>query len=291
MEKDKIFFAEEGLTTTSANHVANLAKEHVQTLNTSIEGIIFYTTKISLLGSDEEKTIHVGSTYVDLEKIQPTLLEIAKCKSLIAWLREAIKAKQRLIKEATNLLSDEIAETLGIEPPKVPVKEFVPSEEDIVATWNIKQRNRYYYVETICSTVGTFIHPNGILSKEREVLKNRINEPSEVAGQGRDTVIYTYVPTVSQEQVDEDFFKLQKLYREFQAELNSMKHSIETEIQKIDREVREKYDKEFAEYTNAMKSIDIKIANYRTERIREAQNLKITIPDSLKEIFQKVNGK
>ena len=32
MQKDKIYFGENGLTSTSANHIANLAKEYYQTL-------------------------------------------------------------------------------------------------------------------------------------------------------------------------------------------------------------------------------------------------------------------
>ena len=38
MEKDLVFFGEQGLTSTSANHIANLAKEYVAGLEESIDG-------------------------------------------------------------------------------------------------------------------------------------------------------------------------------------------------------------------------------------------------------------
>lgn len=291
MEKDKIFFNESGLTTTSANHVANLAKEAVETLVTSVEGIQFYETKLALLGSEKSNIIELGTTPELLDSIKPKLMEIAQYKSLIAWLREAIKAKERLILEAKNLLDEEIIEKLKIETPERPSREEDPSISDIVATWNIKQRNRYYYLETVCATIGTYIHPHGKFSEERKDLKDKLNNPNRVSGSGRDTVLYTYTPTVSQTKVDNIFFDLQKTYREYQAELNSMKHSVNMEIEKIEREHSAAYNIATANYKDIMMNVNAQVNAYRQEAIEKAQNLKITIPDSLKEIFSKVNGR
>ena len=46
MKKDTIFFSEDGkgLTSTSANHVANLAKEMISDLETSLEAMSLYST-------------------------------------------------------------------------------------------------------------------------------------------------------------------------------------------------------------------------------------------------------
>lgn len=74
MQKDLVFFKKEGeegvaLTSTSANHIANLAKEYIQ-----------------------------GESSEVLDSLQSLLEGVAQTKSLIAWLREGIKAKENLMK-------------------------------------------------------------------------------------------------------------------------------------------------------------------------------------------------
>ena len=74
MEKDKIFFAENGLTSTSANHIANLAKEMYQESVNSLENLQFYDESLTLLGAVGSTPIKSGATPSDLELI-PTTIE------------------------------------------------------------------------------------------------------------------------------------------------------------------------------------------------------------------------
>lgn len=48
MKKDMIFFSTEGkgLTSTSANHIANLAKEMVREIETSLAGLTLYSLSL-----------------------------------------------------------------------------------------------------------------------------------------------------------------------------------------------------------------------------------------------------
>jgi hypothetical protein len=96
MEKDLIFFGNSGLTNTSANYIANLAKELYNSIEKELNNIVFYTTTVKLIGSKEESLIQGGVTSVD--DIPNKLNDIAQLKSLIAWPRDAIKAKDRLYK-------------------------------------------------------------------------------------------------------------------------------------------------------------------------------------------------
>ena len=98
---NKVFFGENGLTSTSANHVANLAKEFISTNENYLNSISFINCKLGLIGSDKDQTYSLGVKNLDDNDI--TLVNIAKCKSLIAWLREAIKAKNALISDINNL--------------------------------------------------------------------------------------------------------------------------------------------------------------------------------------------
>ena len=142
MKKDEIFFAESGLTTTSANHIANIAKEMYSNLESELQQVSFYDESVSLLSGGSIAIVNKGITPDALKDIPASLKCIADLKSLIAWLREAIKAKERLIKEASSKDFAELAAELGVEIPQRPSDYLRLTLEDIVVEWNIKQRNR-----------------------------------------------------------------------------------------------------------------------------------------------------
>lgn len=60
MKKDMIFFSTEGkgLTSTSANHIANLAKEMVREIETFVSGLTLYSTSVVLIGNDNVNIIN-----------------------------------------------------------------------------------------------------------------------------------------------------------------------------------------------------------------------------------------
>ena len=289
MEKDKVFFSKDGLTTTSANHIANMAKEAYKSLETKLNTAVFYTTEIGILGGNASNTLKEGVDDNFLKDIYPDLMHIAELKSLIAWLREAIKAKERLITEAQGLRDSEIATLLGITLPDAPTSYPRLSEDEVIATWGIKQRNRYYYLDTLCSTIGTYIHPDRGFSNAKEDLTRILSEKHTAQGNGRDTVIYTRTPTVSLETVESVFFNIQEKYRGFQAELNSMKHQIEVALQEDDREKSQKEVEETKNYQNECKALLSQISAYRKDAIKAMQSLKIVIPDSLKNVYETVS--
>lgn len=289
MEKDKIFFGEEGLTTTSANHIANLAKEAYQSLESKLNTAVFYTTEIGILGSCNTNTLKEGIGQDFLDELEDNLMQIASYKSLIAWLREAIKAKERLIAEAQRITDVEVAKILNITLPNVPERYPRINAEDVIGTWSVKQRNRYYYIDTVCSTIGKYIHPNTGFSNAREDLIKILSERHKAQGNGRDTVIYSYTPTVNIKNVEDTFFSLQNTYREYQAELNSMRHQIEVAIQDDDREKTLKEEEETKQYKVECNAIFPQLSLYKKDLIRSAQSLKIRIPGSLKGVFKTIS--
>lgn len=282
MEKDRIYFAESGLTTTSANHIANLCKEMYQGMEKKLNSICFYTTKIELLGSGKESVLQEGVSNVDF--VFDYINDISQLKSLIAWLREAIKAKDRLIKEAKNLGFEDI----GIEVPKEPLMEKTITDDDVLATWTIKERNKYFQLETFCSVIGKLIHNDGPISKSRDNLYKVINQPNLLKGEGRDAILYKMTPSMSEEDVDAMFMNLQDLYRTNQAQLNSLKYSIETAVNEDEIAKNAKYTEELSQYNKQMNKLMADVVKIRKEKEVEASQLKIRIPDSLKEIYEKV---
>lgn len=280
MLKDKIFFGESGLTTTSANHIANIAKEKYQLLLKQLETITLYNTNIGLIGSEKQPLSYGVET---LSNVKPSLETIAQLKSLIAWLREAIKAKERLFEDVKS-------ENFGLVAPIQPICENVMTEDEYVAAWSIKKRNRYYFLETMCATIGSYIHPNGAFAKAREEYMNKLTNPLRVVGQGRDTTIYEYVPSVDSEEVENTFMTLQSEYRSYQSELNSLKYEIEEAIRSDNLAKSNKYSSEMRNYEASLENYNAEIKTLRLKENERISNLKIIIPDSLQKIYQEVKA-
>ena len=77
-EKNKVFFAADGITATSANHLCNIGKEYVASAHSRLDNIRFITTTVETLkhiASDPSTTVksskHIAS---DL----PTVVETPK---------------------------------------------------------------------------------------------------------------------------------------------------------------------------------------------------------------------
>jgi hypothetical protein len=279
MKKDEIFFGEAGLTSTSANFIANLAKETYSTIEKSLQNMTFYTTTFKLIGTEKEELLKQGDCSVD--EVLSSMEKIAGLKTLIAWLREAIKAKERLTAENNN----HSYEYYGIEVPERPVQEDSITADDYIATLNIKQRNRYYYLESFCSTIGEYIHPNGAFSKQRDSLAKAIAEPNYIQGEGRDTILYTKTPTVSQDTIEEKFMELQQEYRQYQAELNSIKHEIETAVNEDIQRKNVAFEAKVTDYQEKMAVTNATLRSKKLEELDRVSKLKIIIPDNLKSIY------
>lgn len=292
MITNKIFFAPEGydgvkLTSTSANYIANLAKEMIRNIMGTITNLQFYNTDLTIIGSDKQSVIKTGVNSV--EHIPETLKTIAGAKSLIAWLREAIAAKKALSKQFDNEYTKMFITENGIEVKDAPKQGHILTEAEYYDSLTVKERNHYYELETMAAVLGQAIHPDGAYAKAREEFNKVLRNPTVVEGNGRDTLIYTNTPSISQEEVEKVYFELQNKYREVQAELNSMKYKCDLAIEQSQNEVNAKYQSEYKIYLDEQKMFQNQIIDYYNKGINKIMNLKIIIPNSLKDIYEKVS--
>ena len=123
----------------------------------------------------------------------------------------------------------------------------------------------------------------------------RIANPISVIEKGRDTIIYKYMPTISQGDVDDCFFNLQQHYREVQAELNGMKKSIadtlnETNLKNLEeyRLERQKWELQEHEFAVKLQDISDKEKTVRLQKADEAQKLKIVVPKRLQDTYEEL---
>ena len=291
MKKDEIFFGKYGLTSTSANHISNLAKEFIQQQQTLLDSIKLYDTTVRLISESSSAPYSRGMNEDEFRRIPQVLNEIAEATSLIAWLREALKAKDRLKEECRRYSLEEYCKDNSLEMPVQPEGYEEMSEDEYYGTLSIKERNRYYQLETIASVIGKFIHPNGPFGKARKDLMDKTNNPVSISGNGRDTVLFNYTPSITDNDVVEEvFFELQSQHRNAQAALNSIKFGCEKALQDYEAEQTARYNKEYAEYATAYRELNNMFQEYRLKRTKEIGNLKIIIPDSLKEIYDRISS-
>jgi hypothetical protein len=292
-KKNKVFFAENGITSTSANHVANIAKEYVQNLQNENTAIGFLDCKLLFAASKscELITVAYGMKSDILKKIPENLQKITEANSLIAWLREAIKAKTAELNDISALDFDSYLKLENIERPVRPQKSnygFVEFE-DILATLSIKEREEYYGLETKCAATGKIIHPDGSFSQARKELQQRILQPMNLQGTGYNTMIYEYTPSVEASDVEDLFFRLQNEHRNAQASLNAIKFRIQQQVDEINQKENNRYSVDTAAYNNTCKKMQIDFNAYKEKERAEISKLKIVIPNSLSGIFEKMN--
>ena len=296
MQKDLIFFKKEGeegvaLTSTSANHIANLAKEYIQGVETQLNNVNFFNIEVALMGSvSGANTIQTGNTSEVLNSLQSLLGEVALAKSLIAWLREGIKAKENLIKDLQDISLEDWCVENEITKPEIPNYGHILTETEYYASLPIKERNRYYQLETEAAVLGKYIHPDGHLSNARKELKDKLQHPHKVDGKGRDAIIYTYTPTINVAEVDHIFFELQKRYREVQAQLNAIKYNCEQAVNESTNRVNTEYVTASQKYQAELKDILGVFKTWKDKKSQEYSKLKIIIPNSLLVIYNTINS-
>lgn len=290
MKNVSVFFGEQGLTETSANHIANLAKETLKKDEADIAAISFVHTQVSLINVNSRADVSLGFDESECRSIADKLEHVTKVKSLIAWLREAIKEKNRL---HDNVDGEEYAKFL---------KEWSESHEDnekiedalteqtYLETLSIAERCKIFSLQTEAAIIGKVIHEKGALSKAREEMLKVKRAPSEIVQSGLNNLIYYYEPSVSEDVVDELYFALQKKHRSIQAELNSYLHKQEEAIRQSQIEHSQKLAANVERKKNNDELMRHTWSEESKKRHRDISSLKIIIPNQLRTIYEEIQN-
>ena len=288
--KYKVFFAEKGITSTSANHVSNKGKELLKSEQAILDNINFVNTTMSLLYGGNCKTITNGMKPDDsFESIHKTIAKIANLNAMSAWIHEAIKAKTEILEYVQSLSIDKWAKDQNIELPNAPGKEFPITESDVIGTWDVVKRNKYYVYESYCSLVGKFIHPKGAFYEAKAQMNNALQNPSRVEGSGRDTIIYSYEPSMLVSDVNAEYDWLSTELRHKEAEFNKMKQEIIDAITEDKLAKAQKFDDAYTKYIDTMESIRNKFDMWKTKTVKEISALKIYLPQGPKQTYDEIN--
>lgn len=287
--KYKVFFAEKGITSTSANHVSNKGKELLKSEQAVLDNINFVNTTASLLSGGESRPITKGMGADSFESMHKTIAKIANLNAMSAWIHEAIKAKTEILEYVQSLSIDKWAKDQNIELPNAPVKEFPIVESDVIGTWDVAKRNKYYVYESYCSLVGKFIHPKGAFYEAKAQMNNAVQNPNKVEGSGRDAIIYSYEPSMPISDVNVEYNWLSTELRHKEAEFNKMKQEIVDAITEDKLAKSQKFNDAYVKYIDTMESIRNKFDMWKTKAVKEVNALKIYLPQGPKQTYDEIN--
>lgn len=283
---NNVFFSDKGLTITSVNHLANLAKESVRQLEQELSSYSFINEDIKLLVNPDSVTrTKIGVTSVS--EVSEKLDKIGKMNSFIAWAREAIKEKENQTNSFVykGFVSWQNAK-YGEGTWKMPTEPDVDYKSEIINQMTVKELNEMYSLEAEVAAIGKFIHPNGAYSKARNELLSKINNPVSTHLNGSDTIVKEYTQSISLEEVDETFFKLQTKHRVLNAKLNQIKYNIDQKALELEQAAKSKYESELNAYHQLTNERQLEFEKYKKSELERIKKLKVVIPESLVEISE-----
>ena len=294
---NNVFFENGFMTSTEAQNICNIAKEAVTNEHERLSAVSFYDTEIASIISPEA-FIKTKISPNDISWISESLDKIGRYNALNAWLKEAIKAKEEAIDEVDIMdvtTLDFYEDYIKPVEPTIGYNSF--DEEQVMSEWSANKLNRYYTLNSEAAVIGKYIHDSGAIAKARKDLVNKMANPSTVSGQGRETIVFKYIPSVDTEVVEGIYMSLLAKHRKLNAELNSLKAEIKETINKKNieasiafRDKHTEWEYKISEYYSLVKQRDAKINEYKISEKERISKLKINVPSSLMDTYKEIKA-
>lgn len=299
---DIYFTTEEGMTSTSAQHVSAMANVMVQDVKQHIMGLRLYEKSIRVIGDVECKVEEVNNT---LPEISDGVKQICKANALIAWLREAVKEREKAQQYVQDMTLDKWMELEGIEkptspqPPMMPKINFQDYNTILETGLTVKEYNRFVELNSALAVYGEMIHDKGLLTRQKNELARIMQNPTEVKESGRDTIITTYKVDVNiGVDLDKLYTELQSEYRKLQAEKNgieakfsNMAMAYQTRKMEEWKAAKSQYDRDLTRVNSELVGIQTRMQEWKKQRLEELAALKIIIPNDLKALYKSLQVK
>lgn len=277
---------ESGITSTSANYLANLAQEVIQEKKLELENTSFVDSRIVTPlcpdGLDYEKANY------DLRNISEKIREIARYNTFCAWMREAIKAKEKALNDINNENYEEWLKRNGkiIEDKReLELKE----ESDFIDELSIGERYTMLMTEAVASSFGKLIHQDSPISNARKQMQYRKLHPTDVKGTGAELTLTRYVVAADSAEVENMFLSLQNEQREAEKQLNAIKSRIKSSKEEYNIKVHNECRQILKERADRDKALHIEFEKDKAERRVSLNKMKILVPDALKDIYEHLN--
>ena len=285
---NNVYYGEKGLTSTSANFIANKSKEIFEGIEKELDEFTFVNVTYKVAGA-EPILVEAGKSLDWLKTKIDELDKIGKLKALNAWLREAVKQKDDAQEELRN--KDMIRwlcekEERIMERPRL----NAVTEDMIINQMTVGERQKYLELEAQAANIGKIIHRDGSFNKARKIVKNQMGK-QDVTGVGTPSLtVSMYSSSVPVEEIDKLFMQLQDKFRKIQAELNGIKHAIKEKETKENDRLLSEYQTQQNEYDAWFKMKNAEFSQFKNNEMQRIADLKIIIPDNLKDIYEYVQN-
>ena len=297
-----IYFGEEGMTSTSANHVSAMANVMVQDIKNRLMGLRLYEKSIRVIGDAEVTVETVNNTLPDIAE---GVKQICKANALIAWLREAVKERENAQTYIQNMTLDDWMKKQGIEKPTSPVPPTMPriNFQDYATILDtgltVKEYNRFVELNSALAVYGEMIHEKGLLTRQKSELQRIRQNPTEVKESGRDTIITQYRVDVNIDtDLDKLYTQLQSEYRQLQAEKNGIEAkfsnlAMDYQTRKMDewKAAKAQFDRDCMAVNSQLVGYDAQMKEWKKQRLEDLAALKIIIPNDLKALYKELQVK
>lgn len=296
---ENVFLSNKGLTSTEANHYANMAKEISEESAKYLANLQLYDVYIESLSGTSKKLMSKGTN--DLSKITESIELISRMNTFCAWIREAIKAKEQMLSNLDSISLEDWAKNNNVELPEMPEHVptlTLPTEKDIIDEWSAEKRLKYLRLEAHASTIGKYIHPNGSISKARENYHEAATNPIRKEVLASDVILYSHNITLSNAVIESMFMLLQNNHRTFEKELNAMKAEVKSELNKRILEANQKhkdninkFNDAYTAYTTERGKITTEFNNWKTIEQERISKLRISLPQDISNILDNIKEK
>ena len=291
---NSVFIANEGeygITRTQAQHLSAVAARFKTQSEKRLERTTFLNCTISLIGSTVENNSQVGMT--DLDILKEDIKIISDMNAFIAWFREADKNLNSVQQDFQQADLDDYLQEMHISlevAPKSPERPQNVTLEDAINALDVKNLELYRALEAKAAVYGKYIHPSEALEKARSEVYDRLQNKIEVSGEGRDTVLQKYEPSVPVESIDALYNELQYEYRKVEQQLNHMKSDLRNWVDAENRKRQDAYKAAMQEYNDLISKgfsererlyADMQV--WRDENLSKLAKMRIRVPEALKE--------
>jgi hypothetical protein len=296
--KELFFTTGHGLNSSEANHIANVIGEMVQSCFRKLSQFTTVTATVTIDGKQlsKSKANFEESQFCDQAYLAPGLYQLS------AWLREAVKAKEQMLRDTeSSQCPPYMLEQFTKEPPLRPIE-----QRDVDFTWGLEQldvkaRSRYLALEAKAAAIGKVIHDGGDLARLRAELSlpalDWVRAPD-----GKNYPVEVNVDEQMQKSVEKLFMEMQREHREASKRLNAIKHQVNELVtqENVNRRrsnvaAYKAWESDYAGWGREQEECNARNAaamqEWRRQQVEERGRiaaLKVLIPDSLQEVLNTV---
>jgi hypothetical protein len=283
------YLGDKGLSSSKAAHLKNVAKEMADVYGNQLQNASLFTEVMLLKGENLP---------LDRQAAIPNLTEFCqnegKIFGLSAWLGEGIKEKEAYLEKIKKALPTDILDEPYPDQILMPKLAIEPTEAGIKAAWTIRERAEFLSAEAMAASIGKKIHQEGKLAHWKNQI--RIEKPVRFETlNDKETVVVKRTLLYEVEAIETVYFELQQAHRQANERVNYYKARLTNELNMAkmvwntnNAALLAEYKAERSAWEKDLEIFTKRAESKRLELLNKVANMKIVIPEDLKDILKYV---